>query len=91
MFGFLCLFCRKVKTGSPGSTYISQVRLTRMTNPDKALVILDDGNNLTSTSVTSYTSTTNTKVEGTITLALRIVIGSPGDSILIGGIMLMLE
>lgn len=81
----------QVKTGSAGSTYISQVRLTRMTNPDKALVIHDDGNNLTSTSVTSYTSPTNMKVEGTITLALRIVIGNPGDSILIGGIMLMLE
>jgi hypothetical protein len=61
----------QVKTGSAGSTYISQVRLTRMTNPDQALVIHDDPNNLTSTSVTSYTSTTNKKVEGTIIRKLR--------------------
>ena len=81
----------QVKTGSPGSTYISQVRLTRMTTPDKALVIHDDPTNLTSTTITSYTSAANSKVEGTITLELRIVIGNPGDSILLGGIMLLLE
>lgn len=81
----------QVKTSSPGSTYISQVRLTQMTNPDQALVIHDDPNDLTSTSPTSYTSITNRRVEGTISLALRIVIGKPGDSILLGGIMLLLE
>ncbi len=36
-------------------------------------------------------SINNVKIEGTISLAFRIVIGNPGDSILLGGIALLLE
>lgn len=81
----------QAKTSSRGSTYISQVRLTQMTTPDKALVIHDDANNLASLLPTSYFSPLNIKVEGIISLSLRIVIGNPGDSIILGGIMLELE
>ncbi len=81
--------CYKVETASPGSTYISQVRLTKMTTPDVALVVHDDPTNLTATSPTCYTSPTNVKVEGTITLALKMVFGSTSDIIRIGGIELL--
>lgn len=81
--------CYKVETASPGSTYISQVRLTKMTTPDVALVIHDDPTNLTATSPTCYTSATNLKVDGTITLALKMVFGSTSDLIRIGGIELL--
>jgi hypothetical protein len=70
-------------------TYISQVRLTQMTTPDSALVLHDDGTNLTSTSPTCYTSWTKVEFNGTITLALKMVFGSTSDAILIGGIALL--
>ena len=79
----------EVETATPGSTYISQVRLTQMTTPDEALVIHDDPTDLTSTDPTSYLSATGkpkAKVGGTITLALKVVFGSTNDSIRVGGI-----
>lgn len=81
--------CYKVDTASPGTTYISQVRVTKMTTPDYALVVHDDGAALASTSTTCYTSPSNFKVEGTATLALKMVFASASDSILIGGIQLL--
>ncbi len=81
--------CYKVETTSPGSTYISQVRLTKMTTPDVALVVHDDPTNLTATSPTCYTSPANVNVEGTITLELKMVFGSTSDIIRIGGIELL--
>ena len=81
--------CYAIKTES--ETYISRVRLTQMTTPDSALVVHDDGTNLTSTSPTCYTSPAKVEVEGTITLALKMVFGSTSDVILIGGIALLTE
>jgi hypothetical protein len=81
--------CYAITTES--ETYISQVRLTQMTTPDSALVVHDDGTNLTSTSPTCYTSSTKVEVKGTITLALKMVFGSTSDVILIGGIALLTE
>jgi hypothetical protein len=81
--------CYEVVTNSPGTTYISQVRLAEMTTPDSALVIHDDSTDLTDTSPTCYKSLINDeRVNGTITLALRVVFGSTDDMILIGGIKL---
>jgi len=81
--------CYQVITDSPGTTYISQVRLTKMTTPDVAIVIHDDDTNLMDTSPTCYKSLIDDrKVTGTITLALRVVFGSTSDMILIGGIKL---
>lgn len=83
--------CYQVQTSSPGSTYISQVRLTRMTTPDTALVIHDDPANLTATSPTCSTSPANVKVEGTITFEMKMVFGSASDIIRIGGIEFLTE
>lgn len=72
------------------STYISQVRLTQMTTPNSALVKHDDPTNLTSTAPVCYKSTASVfTVNGTITLALKVVIGKKGDKILVGGIALL--
>jgi hypothetical protein len=71
------------------SSFISQVRLTEMTTPNTALVKHDDPTNLTSTSPVCYRSkASGVSVRGTITLALKMVIGDPGDKILVGGISL---
>jgi hypothetical protein len=83
--------CYQVQTSSPGSTYISQVRLTHMTTPDSALVIHDDPANLAATSPTCSTSPSNVKVEGTITLRMKMVFGSSNDVVRIGGVELLTE
>jgi len=84
--------CYEVTTDSPGSTYISQVRLTTMTTPDFSTVIHDDPTNLTSTTATCFTSNTakrKPKVGGTTTLSLKMVFGSASDKITIGGVKLI--
>jgi hypothetical protein len=84
--------CYEVNTKQPGSTYISQVRLTQTTTPDSALVIHDDPTNLTSTDpvcYTSYVKLPKPRVGGDITLELKMVIGNQGDEIRVGGIKLL--
>lgn len=84
--------CYQVITNSPGSTYISQVKLTTMTTPDFSPVIHDDPTDLTSTTATCYTSNIakhKPKVGGTTTLSLKMVFGSAGDKITIGGVKLI--
>jgi len=84
--------CYEIITDSPGSTYISQVRLSTMTTPDSSTVIHDDATNLTSTSPTCYISNTlkpRPKVGGTTTLNLKMVFGKAGDKIRIGGVKLI--
>lgn len=85
--------CYQVHTTQPGSTYISQVRLTQTTKPDSALVIHDDATDLVSTDPVCYTSyapkSSKPKVNGDITLGLKIVIGNQGDEIRVGGIKLI--
>lgn len=79
--------CYQVLGGQ--SSYISQVRLTQMTTPNTAVVMHDDGTNLTSTTAVCYKSTVNGfTVNGTITLGLKIVIGRSSERIVIGGIAL---
>jgi hypothetical protein len=80
--------CYKVETAKAGTTYISQVRLTKTTVPTSALVVHDDGTNLTSTRATCYVSKADLLVDGAITLALKMVFGSTADLIRIGGIEL---
>lgn len=84
--------CYTVDTTSPGSAFISQVRLTKMTGPGEALVIHDDSTDLTATTATCYTSDTlkpKPKVGGAITLGLKMVLGSTSDAIRIGGVKLI--
>jgi len=84
--------CYEVITASPGSAYISQVRLTTMTTPDFSTVIHDDATNLASTTATCYTSNTGKpkpKVSGTTTLSLKMVLGNASDKIRIGSVKLI--
>jgi hypothetical protein len=69
------------------ASYISQVRLTSMTTPDAAYIIVDDPTDLTSTSPTRYASFTfGLSVDGTITLAFRLNFAATQDIIEIGAI-----
>jgi hypothetical protein len=82
--------CYQVVGGN--STYISQVRLSEMSKPNQTIVRHDESTKLASAEPACYTSTvTGFTVNGTITLALSIVIGDPSDKILIGGISLLSE
>jgi hypothetical protein len=82
--------CYRVITTKPQSTYISQTRLTEMTTPNVAIVRHDDPTKLTSTTPVCYTSKgSEFIVNGTITLALKMVFGSTSDQILIGGLSLL--
>ena len=77
--------CYQVK-GS--NSFISQVRLAKMTLPNSAGVIHDDGTDLKSTSPTCYTSKVGSAViDGTVTLSLRIAVAA-NESIQVGGISL---
>ena len=78
--------CYSVSSKTTGATYISQTRLTQMTTPDKALVVLDDPTNRTAMGPACYTVPASVSVEGTITLELKVVFGSANDKIRIGGI-----
>lgn len=82
--------CYSIATSSPGSTYISQTRLTEMTTPDAAFVMMDDATDRTAVGPTCYTSSTDFVPDGTITLALKMVFGSASDKIRIGGIKLIM-
>lgn len=70
------------------NSFISQVRLAKMTLPNSAAVVHDDGTDLKSTSPTCYTSKVGSAViDGTITLSLRVAVAH-GESIQVGGISL---
>jgi parallel beta-helix repeat protein len=70
-------------------SFISQIRLTEMMTPDKAIIIHDDGTGLKDTSPTCYTSHVDGKVPSagsTITLALRLNFKNTTDKIMLGAI-----
>jgi len=75
---------------STGNAYISQTRLANMTTPDHATVVLDDATNQVSAAATCYTVPAHVKVDGTITLALKLVIPQNG-SVRIGSISVSLK
>ena len=68
------------------ANYISQTRITRMTTPDVATVILDDGTDHNLVTLECYDVDTNLPVEGTITLSLRVEFTNTTDWIEIGAI-----
>lgn len=80
--------CYSLKTAEPRTTYISQTRLTDMTTPDSAHVKMDDGTDRTDPGPTCYVSKAGFTPTGTVTLALRVVLGQPGDEIRIGMVKL---
>jgi hypothetical protein len=75
----------RVCYGTKNKAYISQTRLSAMTTPDKALVVLDDPANQASAVPTCYNTVANVIVDATITLSLKVVIPA-GGSITIGSI-----
>jgi hypothetical protein len=77
--------------GARKGTFISQTRLTEMTTPNVALVVHDDPTNLTSPAPVCYKSVVKgpITVNGTITLALKMVVARKTDTILVGGISLL--
>jgi hypothetical protein len=80
--------CYKVSTASPGGTYISQTRLTDMTVPTSASVVLDDGTNRAGTGGSCYNVSAAVTPQGALTLSLKVVFGSTGDRITIGMVRL---
>jgi hypothetical protein len=82
--------CYKVEALTAEPTFISEIQLTRMNQPDDADDVHRDETDLESTEETCYKSRARPsfKATGTITLALKVVFGSPGDEIRIGGIRL---
>lgn len=62
-------------------SFISQIRLTEQTTPDRNTVIHDDGTNLTSTKPAIYTSQVGGRAPaGAITLQLRLQFGGTGPA-----------
>jgi hypothetical protein len=75
-------------------TFISQVRLIKMLGPKGGRVIFEDSNNLNS--ITGQCRTLNVdkplpEVNGSLTLAMKVVFGSTLDAISIGGIELITQ
>ncbi len=68
-------------------SFISQVRLTEMTTPERALVRHDDATDLTNVAPTCYVSeVANLRAEGAITLALRLNFANRSDKIILGAV-----
>jgi|GEM_PF-735481 len=76
--------CYSVKSAERGATYISQTRLTDMTTPDAAHVRMDDPTDRKDPGPTCYKTEAGFAPKGTLTLALKVVLGQPGDEIRIG-------
>ena len=82
--------CYSIKTSEPGKTFISQVRLTKMTIPDSAAILHDDDTDLVFAASDCYTINPDTVADGALTLALRITM-KRSDAIHIGGIALEVQ
>ncbi len=80
--------CYSLKVAKPGSTYISQTRLTDMTTPDAAHVKLDDPTDRKDAGPTCYRVKAGFMPKGTVTLALKVVFGSTDDEIRLGMVKL---
>lgn len=80
--------CYRVNTTTPGTTYISQTRVSDMTTPTSATVRLDDPTDRSSATGTCYSVSTNFTPTGTLTLELKVVFGSGSDQISIGMVRL---
>ncbi|HOY16101.1 MAG TPA: hypothetical protein PLC89_02365 [Haliscomenobacter sp.] len=75
--------CYQIQGG--GGSYISQLRLTEMMAPNAAAVKVDDPTDLNSAAPTCFSTKAAYVVNGTTTLAIKVVM-RPGDKIIIGGI-----
>lgn len=66
-----------------GRSYIRQTRISTMTMPNSASVVLDDGTDRTVAGPACYTVTAGFTPGGAMTLGLRVVFGSTADRITI--------
>jgi hypothetical protein len=82
--------CYAIDAATPGTTYISQTRLTEMRRPDTATVRLDDPTDRTDPGPACYNVETGFRPRGAVSLHLKIVIGDPSDQITIGMIRVRL-
>jgi hypothetical protein len=80
--------CYRINTTTPGTTYISQTRISDMTTPNSATVRLDDGTDRTSATGTCYSVNANITPTGTLTLELKVVFSSGNDQISVGMVRL---
>jgi hypothetical protein len=76
--------CYIISSAVAGRTYISQTRVTDMTMPNSALVLLDDGTDRTAAGPLCYTVPASFTPTGAMTLSLKVVFGSTSDRIMIG-------
>ncbi len=76
--------CYAISTTVVGRTYLSQTRLSSMTTPNSALVMLDNGTDRTALGPACYTVPAAFTPAGTLELGLKVVFGSTSDRITIG-------
>lgn len=76
--------CYAISTTVVGRTYISQTRLTTMTLPNSATVLLDDGTDRTAVGPVCYSVPASFTPSGAVSLGLKVVFGSTSDRITIG-------
>lgn len=82
--------CYQIEASNPGSTYITQTRLTEMTTPNEAPIMVDDPTDQTALGPTCYVvDNFSLAPEGSVVLGLGVIFGSTDEKILIGGITLM--
>jgi hypothetical protein len=75
-------------TSAAGGSCISQTRISSMTTPNSALVLVDNPSNRASTTPTCYTMKTGFTPTGALTLELKVVFASTSDRITIGMVSL---
>ena len=80
--------CYELTSAKEGLTYISQTRLTTMTKPDAAFVMVDDPTDQTAPGPLCYSVPAGFTPDGTLTLHLKVVFGDINDRIKIGMIAL---
>ena len=80
--------CYEIHAVNPDTTYIWQTRLTAMTTPNAANVILDDPIKRKGPGPTCYGIKTTLNARGTVTLALKVVFANTQDEIRIGMVRL---
>lgn len=76
---------------SDPASYIAQIRITDMTDPDFASIRMDDDTPRTSTTPECITIPTIVDFDATLTLRMRIVAASGLDVIKIGGIGIVVD
>jgi hypothetical protein len=83
-----------INGGDSSGSFISQVRLIKMLGPNGGTVIFEDTNNLNSTTGQCRTLSVDRprpEVNGSLTMAVKMVFGSTLDTISIGAIELITE